>query len=168
VVVMLLGLIAKSTMNASSYQRSNPARGHELFKLYFLGPDLSLLSIGLFVSTQALRAILNGYGVHTNLGDDFATYFWGFVIGAVVLLFLSVRSWLVYKDDERRLVTKQTTQRLQRRDGSEYEDEVWKILLWQSFRNRAVLRILILGNLFGLASIVGYAYFIVLSFLKGF
>jgi len=165
-VAMLLSLLIKWTMNATSFRRSNPARGHELFRIFFIGPDLSLLSLGLLVASQALRSILSGHNIETNFGDDFAVYFWTLVIGLLAVLFVCMFFWLRHDDDERALAIQRTNEWRRDRDGRDYPIEVWAVDWKLSFKRRPAILLLVIGNVLGVACVLSYGWFIYRGFVQ--
>lgn len=161
---MLLSLAVKAIVNGNSFRRSNSARGYELFRMFFLGPDLALLALALFVSSQALRSLLNGYKISTNFGDNFGTYFWISVIAVFGLLFLSVFCWLPHDDNERCFPSDEGQEERQERDGSKTTVKVYEVSILRAMKRRSGILVLGVGNLFGIISILAYAYFIVRAF----
>jgi cytochrome bd-type quinol oxidase subunit 2 len=165
-LVMLLGLLVKAVLNSESFRPANPARGHELFRIFFLGPDLGLLALSLLISSQALREVLNGYKINTNFGESFGMYFWMSVVTVLVLLILSVVCWLTRDNDERRLITEQDSENRQNRTGDTYQVTVWKVQWGKSLVGKPGMSILIIGNLFGIAAVLTYAIFMFKGFLE--
>jgi hypothetical protein len=162
---MLLSFVVKAILNGSSFKRSNSARGYELFRLCFLGPDLSLLALGLFVSSQALRSLLNGHNISTNFGDNFGTYFWTCVLLAIVALLFSTLCWLPHDDDERAFRVKTSREERQQRDGTSREVDIYEVQTLETLTRFSAFLILVVGNLIGIMAILGYVLFIFRGFV---
>ena len=163
-VMMLLSLAIRAVINSNSFKRSNSARGHELFRMFFLGPDFALLAVGLFVSSQALRALLNGHGIPTNFGADFGTYFWAFLIGVFVFLVASAFCWLPYDDNERCFLSDRSVEQRPNRLGGTDQVEIYRLRTLEVLKRPSGIVILVIGNLLGIITILAYAYFIVQAF----
>lgn len=136
---MLLRFVVKAILNGSSFKRSNSARGYELFRLCFLGLDLSLLALGLFVSSQALHSLLNGHNISTNFGDNFGTYFWTCVLIAIVALLFSALCWLPHDDDERAFRVTISREERQQRDGTSREVDIYEVIPPLLLRRHSIL-----------------------------
>jgi hypothetical protein len=163
-LVALLALLVKAVMGANDLKRENPDRGPELFKLFFLGPDLAMLSLGLFISSDVLKLILNGQKLNTFY-KDFSATFWTYLVISLVSILSCIFLWSIHGKDERTLHRTQVKETRQRSDGKEYEVTVWPIDWVPSLTSRAGLLILVLGNLLGVASIMSYAVFIFFGFV---
>jgi len=161
---MLLSLAIRAVINGNSFRRSNPGRGHELFRMFFLGPDFALLALALFVSSQALRALLNGHRIATNLGDDFGTYFWIGLISVFAGLVLSAFCWLPHDENERCFLSEERQEERREKDGSKTTVKIYKLQTLQVLTRFPGVVILVIGNLLGIFTILGYAYFMVLAF----
>jgi hypothetical protein len=164
---MLISLLVKAIINGNSFKRSNAGRAYELFRTFFIGPDLALLALGLFVSSYALRSLLNGYNISTNFGDDFGTYFWSAVGFAFVCILAATGCWLPYDDDERCFPFSEAEEERQQRDGSKVTKKVYKVHIRSALSNSSGFVVLGIGNFIGVAAIVSYAYFIVAAFYRG-
>lgn len=162
---VLLSLVIKAILNGHSFKRSNSARGYELFRICFLGPDLSLLALGLFVSSQALRSLLNGHNISTNFGDNFGTYFWTVVILAMVALLVSTLCWILHDDDEKSFPVTHSVEDRQQRDGSVRSVPVYDVHMMRALRRRAGITVLVVGNFIGIIAILGYVLFIFSAFV---
>ena len=161
---MLLSLAIRAVINGNSFRRANPARGHELFRMFFLGPDFALLALGLFVSSQALRALLNGHNIDTNFGDNFGTYFWISLVGVFVLLIVSAFCWLPYDENERCFRSNKTEEERQDRHGDTYKETIYRLQTLEVLKRSPGIVVLVIGNLCGIFTILAYAYFIVQAF----
>lgn len=161
---MLLSLAVKAIINGNSFRRSNPSRGYELFRMFFLGPDLALLALALLISSQALRGLLNGYRINTNFGDSFSTYFWTALVFVFVTLFVSVFCWLPHDDNERCFPFDETEEERHQRDGSKVTTKVYKVKILKALKGSPGFVVLGIGNFIGIISILAYVYFIVRAF----
>jgi Na+/melibiose symporter-like transporter len=164
-LIMLVTLLIKAIMGAGDFNRENSARGHELFKLFFLGPDLAILSLGLFVSSDVLNRILNGQKL-TTFYSDFSGTFWKYFMVSILLLLACVALWVIHSENERTLDRVQAQETRQDRNNQIQTVTVYNIQWGVSLKKRAPFLILVLGNLCGIISIVSYAFFIFFGFVR--
>lgn len=131
----------------------------------FFGPDLILLSIGLLASTDPLKRLLEGRGIQTHLGDSFGTWFWIVLISFFVFLLFSILLWKIHKEDERAFAIFSRIMRRRNRSGELYNDEIWEVDWTAALSAGATIWIILIGNLLGVLSVVGYASFVFFTFV---
>ena len=166
VVITLLSFFVKAILSAHGFKRAMPIRGFELFRLCFVGPDLAFFFFFLFVSSQALQSLLDGYKVSTNYGEQFHTYFWVATFCIFLALLFSVFLWIIHEDNERQFIVTKRSETRRERDGSETTGQVYDVNLWASVSSWSGFLILVLGNLVGFASIISYVVFMYFGFIS--
>lgn len=128
VCIMLLRVLIRCLLDASALERTKPERGHQLFRVFFIAPDLTILALALLVSTEVLRSILAVHMIDTNYGEQYFRWFTILIIAFFAILILSVILWFVHHDDERALAMSRVTEPRRDRSGNEYSATVWTLI----------------------------------------
>lgn len=166
IIAMLVSVLVKIIINSATFKRSSSTRSRELFKLGFFGPDLCLLSLGLILSSQALRALLNGHGIKTNFGENFGIHFGIFLLTVVLFLLSTMTCWLVSDDRYRQFKSKKVEETYQDENGNDQVIDAWEINLKESLVTRGSIVILGFGNLLGVLGVMTYSCFIYMGFVQ--
>jgi hypothetical protein len=162
---MCLRLLVRWALDAESLKRSNSGRGHQLFRVCFLAPDLIVLSIGLLIASEGLRAILKGRQLETLFCPHFPDYFWGLIVLFFVFLLACIVIWNSHDDDERAFVSHTRSEIRLRRTGETYDQTVWEVDWRASFGTRPGILVIGFCNFLGSLSVLSYAFFIYLCFV---
>lgn len=167
-VLTLIGIFVKAVMDAHKFQVERDERGEELFRLFFVGPDLISLALGLLVSSKVIELIFNGRNVTHNFGENFGNWFYLLFLIHIVCYFACILFWHAHSQTARRLLITEREGTRQTKGGKEKKQKEY-IVDWQaSFKTSASIWILILGNFMGLFSLVAYGSFIFFGFVRKF
>jgi hypothetical protein len=167
VVTTILSLVVRYLLNSQGLITSSQSRGSEYFKLYFFGPDLAILSLGLVASSKVISDVLNGYKMSSNYGDLFSTYFWGLIGLILIILLVNVGAWITLNELQRQFQVTPTEQTLKNNSGTDTVLTTYNIDLRNSLNNELrgpILRVTFC-NLLGFVSIVFYVAFIYGGFI---
>jgi len=162
---MLLRVLVRGLLDATSFERTKPERGHQLFRSFFIAPDLVLLALALLVSSEVLRSILAAHKIDTNYGEHYFDWFIILILIFLAILVSCLVLWHVHHEDERTLVLKLSSESRVRRDGSEYVATVRDIDWDASYHTRAFVNLIFLANVLAGICLIAYVEFIILGFL---
>ncbi len=164
VCIMLLRVIVRCAIDATSFERTRPERGHQLFRAFFIAPDLVILALALLVSTGVLKSILAIHGIDTSLGDSYLSWFVALVVIFVVILAGCIGLWYMHHDDDRALVIRNVPGARRDRQGQVYSIIVWEIDWRKSSESSSFQLLIVLANILSAACIAAYAWFISFAF----
>lgn len=164
VCIMLLRVLIRCLLDASALERTKPERGHQLFRVFFIAPDLVILALALLVSTEVIKSILALHKIDTNLGEQYFRLFIILIVAFVAVLILCIILWLVRHDDERALYMRRAPETRRDRSGQEYEAVVWEIDWSKSYQKRGFKSLIVFANAAAVACVVAYAAFVIFGF----
>ena len=151
-------------MDAATFGQTKPERGHQLFRAFFIAPDLVILALALLVSTEVLRSILVIHKIDTNYGDSYMRWFTGLIFLFLAILVGCLILWYIHDDDERALAMRDASGVRRDRGGRKYSTIVWEIDWFESYRNPSFKYLLVFANAFSAACVVAYAWFVSYGF----
>ena len=162
---MLLRVLIRCLLDAGTFERTRPERGHQLFRAFFISPDLVILALALLVSTEVLKSILAMHMLDTNYGELYIRWFIILIVAFFGVLILCLLLWFVHHDDERALIMRRARETRRDRSGHEYEAMVWEIDWRASYQKRSFKSLIVFANSAAAACMIAYAGFVIFGFV---
>lgn len=164
--VLFLYILSRLLLKTGEIRDDNPKRGEAFFHAFFFAPDLAIFSISLVISSLALKAILNGKSIKTNFGESFSHYFFLLILGQIAVLILTSIIWLASDDRFKTFPLKRRQERRHIAGGNSEVVTVYRIDYFRGFFRKIGIWNLIVGNIFGICSVIAYIVFIYYGFSR--